>query len=304
MPTVDADRHRSVDRHAAHDAWLVAVIINRLVLRRAIVPDHHIACRPAPPHRVFQPRHVILQHGKQMRRVCRTDAKEPADEITEDDGPFPGQRMHLHDRVLGLVDRRFEDGLVALHLPGRGVGTRYGIVVDVAVERPQLIGEAAQHGRQRLVGGDRIGPHGVAADGRDHHAAQDGEQRERRNEGNVRVPAARPGVLGVDVEDSLGAGEWRHGRVRNERAQEPCEGLMLGLVEMALAAEKHDQMAQQGIADRRHCLGRQVAGQPYTVDFGANRRRDRANVEGGAGGVRAISRRERLRHILDLLIPP
>ncbi len=30
------------------------------------------------------------------------------------------------------------------HLPARGVGTRCGIVVDVAVERPQLIGEAAE----------------------------------------------------------------------------------------------------------------------------------------------------------------
>src|SRR2546428_239250 len=57
--------------------------------------------------------------------------------------------MHLHHRVLGLVDRRFEHRLVALHLPGRGVGTGCGIVVDVAVERPQLIGEAAQHGRRK-----------------------------------------------------------------------------------------------------------------------------------------------------------
>ena len=43
MPTIDADRHRPGDRHPAHDSPLVAVIINCLVLRRAIVPDHHIA---------------------------------------------------------------------------------------------------------------------------------------------------------------------------------------------------------------------------------------------------------------------
>jgi hypothetical protein len=36
------------------------------VLGRAIVPDHHIARRLAPAPHVFQPRHVILQHGKQM----------------------------------------------------------------------------------------------------------------------------------------------------------------------------------------------------------------------------------------------
>src|SRR5215475_6942031 len=60
VPTVDADGCRPVDGHPTHDAWLVAVIVDCLVLRRAVVPDHHIARRPAPAHRVFQPRHMIL----------------------------------------------------------------------------------------------------------------------------------------------------------------------------------------------------------------------------------------------------
>src|SRR6266852_6835466 len=61
--------------------------------------------------------------------------------------------------------------------------------------------------------------------------------------------------------------EGRHGRMRNQRAQEPCEGLMPGFVEMALAAEEDDAMAQQRIANGGHRHGRQIAGQPYTVDF-------------------------------------
>jgi hypothetical protein len=77
-----------------------------------------------------------------------------------------------------------------------------------------------------------------------HHASQDGEQRERVDEGDVRVPLARPAVLGVDIEDRFGAGQRRQGWVRNERAQKPCEGLMFGFVEMALATEKDDPMAQ------------------------------------------------------------
>jgi hypothetical protein len=84
------------------------------------------------PGRLSQPRHVILQHGKQMARVRRTDANELADEIAEDDCPFPGQRMNLHHRVLGLVHRRFEHVLVALHLSDRGVGTGCGIVVLIS----------------------------------------------------------------------------------------------------------------------------------------------------------------------------
>jgi hypothetical protein len=45
------------------------VIVDCLVLCCAIVRDHHIAHRPAPARRVFQPRYVVLQHGKQMRRI-------------------------------------------------------------------------------------------------------------------------------------------------------------------------------------------------------------------------------------------
>jgi hypothetical protein len=113
----------------------------------------------------------------------------------------------------------------------------------------------------------------------DHHAAQHGEQRERLDERYVRVPAARSAVLAIDVEDRLRGGERRHGGVRNHRAQQSCEGLMLGFVEMVLAAEKDDSMAQQGIADRGHRLGRQFAGQLYTMDLCTDRRRDRAHIE-------------------------
>jgi hypothetical protein len=56
---------------------LLAVIIDRLVLRRAVVPDRYIARLPAPSQRVFQPRHVILQHGKQMG-----DCEQAADDLT------------------------------------------------------------------------------------------------------------------------------------------------------------------------------------------------------------------------------
>src|SRR5882757_2694558 len=179
--------------------------------------------------------------------------------------------MHLHDRVLGLVDRRFENALVELYLPGRRVGTRCAVVVDVAVERPELIGEAAERRRERVVGGDRIGPYGVAAHRGNDHAAQDGELRECRNEGDVRMPPTCSTILAVKIEHRLGAGERRYYRVRNEWSQQPCEGLMPGFVEMALAAEKDDPMAQQGIANCGHRLGLQIAGQPYTMDFCTDR---------------------------------
>jgi hypothetical protein len=67
----------------------------------------------------------------------------------------------------------------------------------------------------------RLTPSLVATDWGNHQAAQHGELRERVDIGAVRVPTARPGVLGVDFEDRFGAGERRQGRVRNERAQAP-----------------------------------------------------------------------------------
>lgn len=99
------------------------------------------------------------------------------------------------------------------------------------------------------------------------------------------MPVPRSGVLGINVEDRLGTGERRHGRLRNERTEQPRESLMLGLVEMALAAEKDDPMAQQGIPDRGHGRGRQIAGQLYTMDLCTDRWRDLAHIEGGISGV-------------------
>jgi hypothetical protein len=116
------------------------------------------------------------------------------------------------------------------------------------------------------------------------------------------VPVACPAVLAVDVKDRFGADMGRHGRVRNERAQEPCEGLMLGLVEMALAAEKDDAMAQQGIANRGNRLGRQIPGQSYTVDFRTDRGRHRAHIEGRIAGAVGTCRRGRFVHELDPLL--
>lgn len=172
--------------------------------------------------------------------------------------------------------------------------------VAVAVQRPQLIGEAADERRQRRVGGGSVGPHGVTADRRHDHAAQHGELRERLGISNIRVPLARPGVLGIEFEDRFRAGDQRDGRVRNEGSQQPCEGLMPGFVEMALATEKHDAMAQQGIADCGHRFGRQIAREPHPMDFRPDRRRDRADIEGGVGPMGVNGHRGKVRHVTPL----
>ena len=59
-------------------------------------------------------------------------AEELTDEIADDDGPFAGQRMHLHHRVFGLEHGRFEDVLVRCTCGVVGLGR----VIVKRVERP------------------------------------------------------------------------------------------------------------------------------------------------------------------------
>jgi hypothetical protein len=115
------------------------------------------------------------------------------------------------------------------------------------------------------------------------------------------MPLARPAVLGVDIEDRLGAGDRRQGRVRNERAQEPRESLMLGFIEMALAPEKDNAMAQQGVSNCGHPRSRQIARQSHTMDFGTDCRRDWADIEARVGRMGVIGRGGSVRHVRPLV---
>src|SRR4029079_1576424 len=47
---LDADRHLAIEGGTPDHAVLVAVIVDRVVLGRAIVPDHHVTLPPAPAH--------------------------------------------------------------------------------------------------------------------------------------------------------------------------------------------------------------------------------------------------------------
>src|SRR5436309_7681683 len=50
---IDAHRNLAIDGGAAHDTVLVAVVVDGVVLRGAVVPDRNVALLPAPAHGVF-----------------------------------------------------------------------------------------------------------------------------------------------------------------------------------------------------------------------------------------------------------
>src|SRR5690606_28206650 len=62
---VDAHRHVAGQGHAAHHAVLGAVVVHRVVLGGAVVPDGHVAFTPAPAHGVLQAGDVALEDVEQ-----------------------------------------------------------------------------------------------------------------------------------------------------------------------------------------------------------------------------------------------
>ena len=105
---VDADRHVAIDGGPAHDAVLITIIVDGIVLCRAVVPDRDVTGLPAPPHGVFRRGDVRLEQIEQLLAVIFRQTNEALNEIAEHQRPFAGLRMHAHHRMLGLVNRAGE----------------------------------------------------------------------------------------------------------------------------------------------------------------------------------------------------
>src|ERR1700723_46273 len=58
--TVDADGHVARDSHSSMQSRLLAVVVDRNVLSRAIIPNRNVAHRPSPSHPVLEAGHVSL----------------------------------------------------------------------------------------------------------------------------------------------------------------------------------------------------------------------------------------------------
>src|ERR1700691_4982654 len=107
--TVDADRHVSRDGHASMQARLLAIVVDRNVLGRAVIPNRNVAYRPSPSHRVLEPRHVSLQQREELFRIGLRKIDKVPQERTEHESPFAGSRMNADDGMLGLINCRSEN---------------------------------------------------------------------------------------------------------------------------------------------------------------------------------------------------
>ncbi len=236
----------AVHRHAAHHARLPAVVVDGDVLRGAVVPDGHVVLLPAPAHGVLQPRHAVLQQLEEPRRLGGREPLDALDEVAQQQRALARHRVHVHQRMLGLVHLRGEHVAVvaqARFVHYQAVGA---VVVVVAVHGPQAVGQALEVFGQALVGRGGVGPHGVAAIGRHGDGAQDAVLGERVQEGHVGVPGigAAAALGGVQLEDAR-AFARRHRGMRHGAPQALAERLVAGVVELVLAAEEQHLVAHE-----------------------------------------------------------
>src|ERR1041385_1833913 len=97
-------RHFGSDREAAHAPALAVIVVHRIVLCAAVVPDGECARRPAHAAGKFRPRLVLLQEIDErpalgLAHVAEADGMAAA----HVQRLAPGLGMRAHDGVLGLV---------------------------------------------------------------------------------------------------------------------------------------------------------------------------------------------------------
>ena len=179
----------------------VAVVDDRAVLRRAVVPDRDVADAPVPAHRVLGPRHVVLERADDRARQVDRVTDQPVREPAEQQRALTGLGMHGHRRMLGAVDRRHE--LLAALEPRRirTAAVDAHVASARSCESTRSVSASSRNsGESVVVRVHRVGPHRVAADFGDHDAAQAREAHRLIEERHVGVPVGRGRALrGVDL---------------------------------------------------------------------------------------------------------
>ena len=90
--------------YPVHDARLCSIIVDGIMLCRAVVPYHHVARRPAPTHGILEPRDVSLQQVVEVSGFALRNADEPPKKSAEQQGTFTGFGMDVDYRMLGAMD--------------------------------------------------------------------------------------------------------------------------------------------------------------------------------------------------------
>jgi hypothetical protein len=86
---------------AVHQATLAVVVVDRLVVGGAVVPDSDVAALPIPTNRVLGYRDSVLQQFEHDAGLVVLQAEEVRDESPDEEHLFIGLGVDAHDRMLG-----------------------------------------------------------------------------------------------------------------------------------------------------------------------------------------------------------
>src|SRR5580704_15157058 len=288
-------RPLALDRHPVHDAALAVIVVDRVVLDAAIVPERDRALFPAEAAGEFGPHRVLPQVVEQRRALLLGHVLEADREGAVDVERFAtGLDMSADDRMLDLAVRvlaivephRLVAGIVTTHRvepigPARAVYRRH-----VAEHRLHAV-------RQRVIGEVLAGKHRIAANRRHLASIEHRAQGRSLEIADIGVPAAaeiaRLVFLLTDFEDLLVVGHTLDEFMDLQLAEAAAEGEVLVGGQVLVAEEDHLVVGERvaDFADRRVIeLLRQVdAG-----DLGAERPRNPVHRNRAVGhGTLAIA---------------
>lgn len=199
------------------------VVVHRVVLGRAVVPEGDVARLPPEPHLVLRHMGLLREIAQQAVALLAVHAGDPGGERGVDEEQSPsGLRVGAHHRMLhgrkGVLERYEPLGRVEAGEPGDEV-VHGGGPVDAVLH---LL-------RQIVVGGGHVGPHGVPAQRRNLVQLKHGTERGPLPEGHIGVPDVLEGGGGstalVEADDILTGtlGEQRVGlQLPHCRAKSRC----------------------------------------------------------------------------------
>ncbi len=211
------------------DHPLADEVVDDIVLGEAVVPH---ADRARPPviadaeRRLLHPVGQVGQHVRAFLGVHFDDA--PGEVLVDVERLPPRRRVDADQRVDGNAVRP----VVRLRVMQGG---------EAVAHLPHRRGE-------RLVGGDQVGPHGVAADLRALLHVQDRHQRRVRQEGQVRVPLVGDAAFARRQPEQLRIAFGRaflQVRMTFEFAEMAAEGDVLLRRHVLVREEQHLVLVQQ-----------------------------------------------------------
>lgn len=143
--TVHAAGQFAVKGDAMHQARLVTVVVDRVVLSGAVVPDRQVAYLPVPAHRVFRSPDVAREQVDQHSAVFFWQTFDAMDVTAYQQAFLLCLRVNPHNRVFGADWINGDSSAV------------------VGMHCPKRVGQGFERSRKILVCGSGIGPDGTSA---------------------------------------------------------------------------------------------------------------------------------------------